>query len=265
MKLKPTLLAGLALWLCLPQATTAQPWMPGFVSAELVGSWQTENGTQMTALRVLLEDGWKTYWRAPGDLGVPPEFNWRGSRNAADIEVHWPRPHLFENTGQRTVGYLHEMILPIEVTPTDPGQDIWIAGEISFGICREICVPVIVNVENLLSGPGTATPEIIAALAAMPERRDGIARCAVEPVIDGVRVTAAIEMASLGPHEVALFELNGVSSWTSESVNSRDGGVLTATVEIVPYDSRPFHLEQGDLLITVISGDKAVEIRGCSS
>jgi len=217
----------------------------------------------MTALRVVLEDGWKTYWRAPGDAGIPPEFSWRGSHNAAEITIHWPRPHLFESAGLRTVGYLHEMVLPIEITPTDPALDVWMAGEISFGICREICVPIIVNVENLLQGPGGATPAIIAALAALPERREGIARCAVEPVLDGVRVTAEISMPQLGPVEVALFELNGVSSWVSESVNARTGGVLTSTVEIVPYDARPFDLDRGDLRITVLGGDNAVEIRGC--
>ena len=263
MKLHPTLFASLVLGLRLPQAIAAQPWMPGFVGAELVGGWRTERGTQMTALRVVLEDGWKTYWRAPGDAGIPPDFNWRGSHNIADITIHWPRPHLFESAGLRTVGYLHEMILPIEITPTDPAVDVWLAGEVSFGICREICVPVLVNVENLLQGPGTASPEIVAALAAMPEQREGIAHCKVEPVLDGVRVTAAIAMPPLGPQEVALFELNGVSSWVSESINSRDGGVLTSTVEIVPYDARPFHLEQRDLRITVLSGDNAVEITGC--
>ncbi|PKP69145.1 MAG: hypothetical protein CVT82_12075 [Alphaproteobacteria bacterium HGW-Alphaproteobacteria-4] len=263
MKSYPTLLASLAFAFFVPQATTAQPWMPGFVSAELVGGWRTERGTQMTALRVVLEDGWKTYWRAPGDAGIPPEFNWRGSHNAAEITIHWPRPHVFESAGLRTVGYLHEMILPIEITPTDPALDVWMAGEVSFGICREICVPVIVNVENLLQGPGNASDDILAALAAMPEQREGIARCAVEPVLDGVRVTAEINLPQLGRPEVALFELSGVSSWVSESISSRTGDVLTSTVEIVPYDARPFDLERRDLRITVLGGDNAVEIRGC--
>ncbi len=264
MNLHPNMLASLALWLCLPQVAAAQPWMPGFVSAELFGGWRTEQGTQMTALRVVLEDGWKTYWRAPGDAGVPPDFNWRGSRNAAGITVHWPRPHLFESAGLRSVGYQSEMILPIEITPADPAQDVWLAAEVTFGVCREICVPVLVNVENLLQGAGALAPEIVAALAAEPEPHQGIARCAVEPVLDGVRVTAAIEMPPLGPHEVALFELNGISSWVSESLNSRDGGTLTATVDIVPYDARPFDLDRRNLTITVLSGENAVEINGCS-
>lgn len=258
-----SLLASLALGLGLPQVTVAQSWMPGFVSAELVGSWRTDQGTQMTALRVRLEDGWKTYWRAPGDAGIPPDWNWRGSANAAEITIHWPTPQVFESGGLRTIGYAHEMILPIEVVPADPTQDVWLAAEISFGICREICVPVLVNVQNLLRGPGEATPDIIAAIAALPEIRTGIAHCEIEPVLDGMRVTAKIEMPRLGPREIALFELAGVSSWVSESVNSREGDVLTSMVEIVPYDSRPFDLERRDLLITVLGGSRAVEISGC--
>jgi len=263
MKTRAYLFATLALGLGLPQAAASQRWMPGFVDAELITGWRTESGSQMAALRIVLESGWKTYWRAPGDGGVPPEFNWTGSHNAAEIIIHWPRPTLFDDGGMRTAGYLQEMILPIEVVPTDPAQEVWLAAEVSFGICHDICVPMHVNVRNLLSGPGSATPEIVAALTDLPDRRDGIARCVVEPVLDGVRVTADIRMPPLGTQEVALFELNNVPVWVSESQNTRAGDVLTSVVEIVPYDARPFELDQSQLSITVIDGMQAVEIRGC--
>lgn len=263
MKTRALLLATLALGLGLPQAAASQRWMPGFVKAELIAGWRTESGSQMAALRVVLKDGWKTYWRAPGDAGVPPAFNWTGSHNAAEIIIHWPRPLIFDSGGMRTAGYLQEMILPIEVVPTDPAQDVWLAAEVSLGICHDICVPLLINVRNLLTGPGSATPEIVAALAELPERRDGIAHCAVEPVLDGVRVTAEIEMPALAAQEVALFELNGTPSWVSDSTTTRAGDVLTAVVEIVPYDARPFELDQSQLSITVLGGTQAVEIRGC--
>ncbi|WP_372837619.1 protein-disulfide reductase DsbD domain-containing protein [Phaeovulum sp.] len=264
MNTRQTLLATVAISLLLPSAGAAQGWMPGFVSAEFVPGWQTENGNQMTALRIVLEDDWKTYWRAPGDAGVPPSFDWHGSRNVGEVIVHWPRPQLFENGGMRTAGYASEMILPIEVVPADPTQDVWLAAEVSLGICHDICVPLQVNVFDLLEGPGNATPEIISALSQRPELREDIASCAVEPVLDGVRLTAEISMPALGGDEVALFELDGMSAWFSDSSNTRDGAVLTSTVEIVPYNARPFELNRQALRITVLGNDGAVEIMGCS-
>ncbi len=264
MNIRHTLFATIAISLLLPSAGAAQRWMPGFVSAEFVPGWQTENGHQMTALRIVLEDNWKTYWRAPGDAGVPPSFDWHGSRNVGEVIVHWPRPQLFDNAGMRTAGYTREMILPIEVVPVDPAQDVWLAAEVSLGICNEICVPLQVNVFDLLEGPGDAAPEISNALALQPELREGIATCAVEPVLDGVRVTAEISMPDLGGDEVALFELDDTPAWFSDSSNSREGAVLTSTVEIVPYNARPFELNQQALRITVLGNDGAVEIRGCS-
>ncbi|MEG4641374.1 protein-disulfide reductase DsbD domain-containing protein, partial [Paracoccus sp. APAP_BH8] len=45
----------------------------------------TAEGHRMTALHLRLEPGWKTYWRSPGDAGVPPRFDWAASRNLAEV------------------------------------------------------------------------------------------------------------------------------------------------------------------------------------
>ncbi|MFY8145805.1 MAG: protein-disulfide reductase DsbD domain-containing protein, partial [Rhodobacter sp.] len=60
------------------------------LSAEVLPGWRTEQGTHMAALRLTLAPGWKTYWRSPGDAGIPPLFNWSGSQNLSGVRVHWP-------------------------------------------------------------------------------------------------------------------------------------------------------------------------------
>ncbi|MDP2738805.1 MAG: hypothetical protein Q8O82_08930, partial [Pseudorhodobacter sp.] len=174
-----------------------------------------------------------------------------------------PQPQVFDIYGIRAVGYQNEMVLPIEIMPLDPASGVWMEGEVSIGICHDICVPVTIGLEALLEGPGRADKVIARALDARPASRPGTAHCTTEPVLDGVRVTAEIAMPPLGGEEVAVFELSGVPVWISDSTNHRQGGVLIASTEIVPFDTSIHEIEQSDLTITVIGNGQAVEIIGC--
>ncbi len=53
------------------------------------------DGIVQAGLEIVLHPRRKTYWRYPGDSGVPPRFNWSGSTNVADVSVLWPAPHAF--------------------------------------------------------------------------------------------------------------------------------------------------------------------------
>src|SRR6056297_2127380 len=75
------------------------------VNVSVLPGWQMSDGRHMAALRFSREDGWKTYWRAPGDAGIPPRFDWSGSGNLARVALHWPAPKVFDSYGLRTVGY----------------------------------------------------------------------------------------------------------------------------------------------------------------
>ncbi|MGB3147735.1 MAG: protein-disulfide reductase DsbD domain-containing protein, partial [Paracoccaceae bacterium] len=75
------------------------------IRANLRSGWQTPQGTYMTALQLTMAPGWKTYWRAPGDAGIPPEFTWKGSDNIGAVAFHWPRPEVVVVGGYRTIAY----------------------------------------------------------------------------------------------------------------------------------------------------------------
>src|SRR5690349_4532496 len=66
-------------------------------------------------LEIHLEPGWKTYWRNPGDSGVPPSFDWSKSTNLADVTVSWPAPERLEDEGGTSIGYKHDVVLPLLV------------------------------------------------------------------------------------------------------------------------------------------------------
>lgn len=56
-------------------------------------------------LHFKMQDGWKVYWRSPGDAGYPPEIDWQNNPNIKSSEMRWPRPERFVVLGLETVGY----------------------------------------------------------------------------------------------------------------------------------------------------------------
>ena len=62
------------------------------VSVEVLQGWELADGRRVAAIKLSLEDGWKTYWRAPGDSGIPPLFSWKGARNIGQMQITWPQP-----------------------------------------------------------------------------------------------------------------------------------------------------------------------------
>jgi DsbC/DsbD-like thiol-disulfide interchange protein len=135
----------LILALAAPAQTFAES-AEGAAEVSVLPGWRTERGTHMAALRIELRPGWKTYWRAPGDAGIPPRFGWSGSRNIASVAFHWPRPEVYVINGMRSIGYHDQLILPMEFTPKQPGQPMHVEAEVEIGVCHDICVPVKVRV-----------------------------------------------------------------------------------------------------------------------
>src|SRR5256885_4286423 len=56
-------------------------------------------------MEIRLAPGWKTYWRYPGDSGIPPRFDFSKSRNVKSITVHWPAPQRLPEEGGISIGY----------------------------------------------------------------------------------------------------------------------------------------------------------------
>lgn len=254
-----SLVAGLAF----AQAHAETP----LVQASVLPGWKTESRTQMSGLRLQLADGWKTYWRAPGDAGIPPRFDWSGSDNVRSVQVIWPTPHVFTRDGLTSIGYSGDVVLPLEITPKDPSRPMRLRASVDLGVCRDICVPAMLRLDAVVEGPGAPDTAIRAALGDQPVsgRRAGVVahRCKVEPLRDGLRVTAEIEMPSAGGNETVVFEPGDPSVWVDEASVTRDGEMLVAVTEMVGPSSAPFALDRGDIRITVLGQARAVDIRGC--
>ncbi|GHC64773.1 protein-disulfide reductase DsbD domain-containing protein [Neogemmobacter tilapiae] len=237
------------------------------VQATILPGWRTADGTHMAALKLELSPGWKTYWRAPGEAGIPPEFDWTGSQNVAGVRLHWPRPVVFDTNGMQTLGYHDVLVLPVEIALKDADQPLHLAVNADLGVCRDICVPAQVHVTADLAPDGKGDAAIRAALAdqPLPARKLGLSNavCAVEPIADGLRVTASLTMPALGKGETVVLESGAPGVWVSQAMSLREGGTLRATADMVGNSGQPFALNREDVRITVLAGDRAVETWGC--
>lgn len=273
--LLPFLAPALAIAGDMPSSNEALP-RPATLS--VIEGWRAEDGTHTGAIRITLDPEWKTYWRAPGDAGIPPEFDFSGSTNWGALTFHWPVPHVFETNGMATIGYGGDVILPFTLRPETDGP-AQLEADVLMGVCRDICMPF----EDVLSAELPSRPyeaardEVIsAALGRTPQSRDeaGVAHvaCMAAPIADGMRLTATVTMQALGPIEHVAFELlHGAGGepatpvWFSEAVSTREGEVLVSFADAVPPEAAPFEVDFDGLRLTVLAGDQAVDIQGCDT
>jgi DsbC/DsbD-like thiol-disulfide interchange protein len=122
----------------------ASPWSVGLgARTRLVrGAPLRDKQAFAAGIEIALEPGFKTYWRMPGDTGVPPVFDWSLSRNLASVVPDWPVPQRFNEAGVSGIGYAgDDVVLPLRVAATDPSKPVDLALLFSYAACKTICVP----------------------------------------------------------------------------------------------------------------------------
>ncbi|MDA1132434.1 MAG: protein-disulfide reductase DsbD family protein [Proteobacteria bacterium] len=145
----------------------AGDWVDGPHSrARLVAAAPSVDGRTVISagVHLALEPGWETYWRSPGDAGVPPTFDWRGSVNVMGATVSWPTPQKFTTFGMTTWGYLDEVVFPVELAVADPAQPVRIDLALTYAVCMNICIPVSATLTLDLPAAGGGSGEAAAAL-----------------------------------------------------------------------------------------------------
>lgn len=242
--------------------------LEGAFDIDVLPGWRAQDGMHVAAVQVTLGQGWKTYWRAPGDAGIPPQFDWRASDNLSGVEIVWPTPKALSQSGEQTIGYTDRLILPLRVAPTRPGETVQLRGEMEIGVCRDVCLPVTVDLEQLL--PATQTrpdPRIAAALTDRPytarEAKVGRVACDIRPIEGGLALRAEVDLARLGGTEVAVIETDNPQIWVAQAETWRDGNRLIAQTELFHHDGLAFALNRSGLRITVLGQSHAVDIQGC--
>ena len=163
------------------------PWVEGHMTRGrlVAGLVPGEGGDRLMAgLEIQLGEGWKTYWRTPGSSGVPPNFDFKASRNAGTPTVLYPAPRRLAEPDGDVIGYKGRALFPIAFRAEDAAKPVELKLTVELGVCKDICVPVTLNLALALPQAPAPPPslELAAALDAVPRPADR--RRSGDPVIE---------------------------------------------------------------------------------
>lgn len=203
-------------------------------------------------IEIRLAPGWKTYWRYPGDSGIPPRFDFSQSKNVKSVTVRYPAPHRLTDESGTSIGYKGGVVFPLDIVPQNAAQPVMLAVKADYAVCEKICIPAEGKAELSVTGkPGTqdgwlkqhddlvpvaakiGAAEPLAVRAVTREDKRILVDVAAPGAIDlfaegpaadwALPVPAPIEGAPAGQQRFA-FELDGLPPNTKP-----DGAILTLT------------------------------------
>lgn len=120
----------------------ASPWLDFREARVRIIAERPESGRDFRGgIEIRLADGYKTYWRSPGESGVPPMFDFSKSSGLTDPAVSFPFPAVFDDgAGGKAWGYRHAVVLPIRAGTAASGPVL--ALKLDFAVCGTICIPL---------------------------------------------------------------------------------------------------------------------------
>lgn len=90
-------------------------------------------------IKFKLKNGWKTYWKNPGDAGEALTVQWQKGSKKINLPVYFPFPEKFLDKGITTIGYDGEVIFPVRIYEHQDGiKEL----TLNYLICKDICIPV---------------------------------------------------------------------------------------------------------------------------
>jgi DsbC/DsbD-like thiol-disulfide interchange protein len=218
-------------------------------------------------IEIRLDPGWKTYWRDPGDSGVPPTLDFSGSENVKSVTVLWPAPEQFpDGAGGNSIGYLNHVILPLRVAPKDAAKQPSVHLKLGYAICGTLCVPAEANLELALSGKGAEEMALekeelrVPRRVALGEGKD-LAIRSVHREAGGAHERVVVEIAAPSQSSVTLFVEGPTPDWAlplpEASGATGDTRRFTFDLDGLPPGAQA---EGAALTFTAVSGDDAIEV-----
>jgi DsbC/DsbD-like thiol-disulfide interchange protein len=213
-----------------------------------------------------LQPGWKTYWRYPGDSGVPPRFDFSGSENLKYAKVLYPAPHLFRDEAGNSLGYKDDVIFPLQIVARDPAKQVTLRLKLQYAVCEKLCIPAEGRAELTFGdGHSAREAELAAAEARVPTpvTADEIGLTA-RRINSGLKPQVFVDLAAPSDKAVALFVEGPNKEWALP---------IPQPVQDAPAGHRRFGFELDglppgtdphaafELTFTVVEGDRAREVK----
>jgi DsbC/DsbD-like thiol-disulfide interchange protein len=249
-------------------AADESPWSEDVRSSVRLIAGADKNGdAQLRAgIEIKMQPGWKTYWRYPGDSGVPPHFDFSGSENLKDVKVLYPVPHLFTDETGQSLGYKEKVIIPLAVSPQQPSKPVRLRLKIDYAVCEKLCVPAKGRAELILGvGESSHNSELAAAEGRVPKQVTAAqAGLTARRVNSGPKSLVTVDLGAPTSQPVELFVEGPTPQWAlpiPKPVQAAPAGRAQFSFEL---DGLPPGVDpkgQLDLTFTVVTGERAIEVK----
>jgi DsbC/DsbD-like thiol-disulfide interchange protein len=252
-------------------AADASPWATDIRSAArlIAATARTESGARVTraGVEIKLQPGWKTYWRYPGDSGVPPVFDFSRSENVKSVTVRYPAPVRFADGGGTSVGYKSDVVLPLQIVPENAAKPVMLRLKLDYAVCEKLCVPAEAKLELLLTGERGAQEAAVDTAEARVPKPVSIGDQGM-PAIRSVRHEAGpgkpriiVDVAAPAGSEVTLLAEGPTLRWAlplPKPIAGAGPGLQRFSFELdgLPPGAKP---SGATLRLTAIAGDQAIE------
>lgn len=242
---------------------------PSHLSTALLVGERRADGTREAGLVIDVAPGWKTYWRNPGEAGVPPRFDWSGSENLAEVRIRWPRPIAFESFGMRTLGYSGRVVLPLTLVPEQAEDPVALGLDAEFGVCRDICLFEQARLARDIAPAAPADDGAARLLAAAeasvppPGREAGVRvlACRIAGAGADRDFSARLALPEAAGEPIVVLEGAAETWFRGQSVERTPGRLeITATLSTAAPGT---WVSRDDVRITLLAPGFAADVEGC--
>ena len=247
------------------RAQDASPWQKDGHSAVRLLAGSRSGAVLLGGVAFQLQPGWKTYWRTPGDSGVPPRFDFSKSENIEAVTVLWPAPTKFDDgAGGHSMGYHNQVVLPLRIVAKNADKPVTLRADINYAVCEKLCIPVQANAElGFASVASTEDSALFAALDTVPKPANvgDPNPLTIRDVKREGKSTVLVDVVTPEGKDVSLFVEGPTPDWAlpvPAPLEHSPPGVKRFSFELdgLPPDTRP---EGAALKLTLVGSDRSYE------
>jgi DsbC/DsbD-like thiol-disulfide interchange protein len=232
----------------------------------IAGSSANDAALLHAGIEMKLLPGWHTYWRYPGDSGVPPRFDFSGSDNLKSAKVLFPAPQVHTDEAGSTIGYEGSVVFPVDVTPKDPGKPVTLKLKADYAVCDKLCVPA-EGSAALTVAPGASKEDaaVKAAEARVPKHvSDAAAGLTAKRVTGGAKPLVMVDLPAPANAPVSVFVEGPTADWALPIPKPAQGAPAGHRHFSFELDGLPPGVDPNkgpfDLTFTVVEGQQAYEV-----
>ena len=247
------------------RAEDASAWQRDTHSAIRLLAGSRSGAVLLGGIAIQLQPGWKTYWRTPGDSGVPPRFDFSRSDNVEAVTVLWPAPMKFDDgAGGFSLGYKQQVVLPLRIVAKNADKPVTLRADINYAVCDKLCVPVDAKAElAFASVASTEDSNLSVALNAVPKLANvgDPNPLTIRDVKRDGKANVLVDVTAPDGKDVSLFVEGPTPDWALPVPKLIEGAPPGAKRFIFELDGLPTgaSADGAALKLTLVSGDKAYE------